>query len=300
MMADLDFDDEVIIFGSGFLGDRLHQQWGSRVVKHQEVDIANRQAVEEYLDRTNPKVIVNAVGRTGGPGETGVDWCEANENNKNDSVASNIIGPENLGIAAAKRGILLVHLGSGCIYEGDNGGRGYGEPDKPNFGDKQFYAWSKIQAEKRLRDTNGLRFLNLRIRMPIDNQPHPRNLIDKLAKYHRVIDVQNSMTTVPDIIRWMKVMTERADAKDLELGVYNFVNPGTISAAEIMKMYQEIVDPDHKFEILPLKGLARIVKTGRSNCRLSTDKLEKQGIRLPEIHGAVESCLRNYRKMLGR
>ena len=74
-------------------------------------------------------------------------------------------------------------------------------------------------------------------------------------------------------------------------GIYNVVNPGSISPYQIMEMYKEIVDPSHSFERLTLEELSGVVKAGRSNCVLDAKKLEGEGISLKPVNEAVESAL---------
>ena len=129
--------------------------------------------------------------------------------------------------------------------------------------------------------------------MPIDDRPGERNLIDKIKKYQKLIDIPNSMTTVPHLIITLKELIKRR-----KTGVYNMVNPGTTSPAEIMQMYQRIIDPSHRFESLSLEGLNNITKANRSNCVLSTKKLKDVGLEFPEIHIALEECLINYKRYI--
>ncbi|MBM3247381.1 sugar nucleotide-binding protein [Candidatus Pacearchaeota archaeon] len=273
------------IFGAGYLGHRFSEALAFTLVPRAEVDLTDLPQLEEFLDREKPEVVINCAGKTSGPGEIGIDWCEIH---REETIASNIVAPVNLSLACAERGIYFIHIGSGCVYSGDNNGEGYTEEDKPNFDGPQFYAKTKIDSERILRNLPGLL---LRIRMPIDDRPHPRNLIDKLKAFQKVIDIQNSMTTVPDLVRALPTLIrQRAQ------GIYNVVNPGTISAAKIMAFYREYVEPPHTFEILSVEDLDRMTKGKRSNCVLSPAKLEReQGIRFPEIHDAVKTCLVSYR-----
>ena len=125
--------------------------------------------------------------------------------------------------------------------------------------------------------------------MPIDSAPHHRNLITKLAGYKSVINESNSMITVPSLIMALEALiVKRA------IGTYNLVNPGTITAVEIMKMYREIVDPNHSFDVMSLETLDQLTKAKRSNCILRADKLKEAGIVLPEIHEAVRDCMIKY------
>ncbi len=65
-------------------------------------------------------------------------------------------------------------------------------------------------------------------------------------------------------------------------------------------MYKEIVDPAHEYRLISLDELAQFAKAPRSNCILSTKKLEDAGVRLPEIHGRVKEILQQYKQNLVR
>src|SRR5262249_39643749 len=177
----------------------------------------------------------------------------------------------------------LVHLGSGCIYEGDQGGRGFIEEDTPNF-HGSFYSRTKAWIDQILKE---FPVLVLRLRMPFDATWSERSLISKLVKYPRVIDVPNSLTYLPDLMHAAVVLIQRRAT-----GLYNVVNPGALSAYEIMHLYREIVDPRHVFRLLPLDELPGVTKAGRSNCILSTEKLEREGIRLPPVRVSLTRALK--------
>jgi|SRR3989344_4940607 len=270
-----------LVFGKGFLGTRISEKFSYQAIGR-EIDVHHSVTLHDFLEREKPNVVINCIGKTGDPN---IDWCESH---REETLQSNLVAALNLGIECARLGIYFVHLGSGCIYSGDNHGEGFSEEDAPNFYGPQFYAKTKILAEKALRE---LPSLILRIRMPVDDKPHPRNLIDKLAKYSRLIETKNSMTTVPHMLEAILSLIEKR-----KTGVYNLVNPGLISPAEIMQMYKELVDNSHNFEIFSLEDLNKETKAQRSNCYLNTCKLESEGIRMPEIHEGVRQCLSVYRE----
>jgi dTDP-4-dehydrorhamnose reductase len=270
-----------VVFGAGFLGTRIANELGYEIIDRSKVDVLNLKSLSNFLDEEKPDVVVNAIGKTGRPN---IDWCETN---KEETVQSNITVAVNLAVSCSRGNIYLVHLGSGCIYMGDNNGKGYSEKDEPNFYGPQFYAKTKILAEKILKEFS---CLQLRIRMPIDDRPHERNLINKLVNYPKIINAQNSMTTIPHMLGAMKILIEKR-----RTGIYNLTNPGTTSAAEIMQMYKDLIDSSHKFRIISLEELDRITVGKRSNCILNTEKLMSEGIKLPEIHEGVKECLLSYK-----
>ncbi len=273
-----------LVFGNGFLGTRLSNYLGYRTVGREEADATNISQIERILELEKPDIVINAVGKTGRPN---IDWCETH---KEETVLSNVCATANLAMQSSLRKIYFVHLGSGCIYNGDNNGKGFSEEDEPNFYGPQFYAKTKILSEKILKEFPSL---ILRIRMPIDDKPHDRNLIDKLSRYNSLVDIPNSMTTIPQFLEATEKLIRRQ-----KTGIYNMVNPGQISPYEIMELYRDIVDPFHHFELLSHDELDTITKGKRSNCYLSTDKLKREGITLPEIHDAVRSCLLNYKRVV--
>lgn len=269
---------KAIVLGNGYLGNRISQELSYPLFKIRIGEDVTE--LKNLLDREQPTHVISAIGKTGRPN---IDWCETH---KIETLDGNVIAPYLLLRECFGRDIHLTHIGSGCIYSGDNGGKGFSEQDEPNFFGPQFYAKTKIIGEKILSQ---FPCLQLRIRMPIDDRPSERNLIDKLVKYTKVIDIPNSMTTVPDMISALGILVETG-----KTGIYNLVNPGTISAKEIMELYQKIVDPSHTFETFSLDDLNKITVGKRSNCKLSIDKLAEEGIILPEIRNAVVSCLTHY------
>lgn len=274
---------KVLVFGPrGYLGQQFLSLYPEAVAS--DADIADAGAVAAALDEARPDVVINAAGKTGKPN---VDWCE---DHKEETIRGNITGPLMLLEECGKRGIYWVHLSSGCIYTSTplNTGSGedgsYTEEDPPNFSGS-FYARTKTWSEQILRE---FPVLILRLRMPFDGSTSPRSLITKLRKYGKVLDVENSLTYIPDFLQAAKVLIERR-----RTGIYNVVNPGAASPYRIMELYKEIVDPAHRFERLKLESLGSVVKAGRSNCTLSTRKLSDEGIILQPIEKALREALKS-------
>lgn len=249
------------------------------------VDATDLTALRKELDEKRPEIVINAVGITGRPN---IDWCE---DHKLETILGNVTAPLNILQACQERGIYWVHFGSGCIFQGNSpDGKGFKEEDPAT--PQSFYSWSKYWADSILKH---FPVLILRLRMPIDAEPHPRNLIDKLIKYPKVINPENSVTVVPDFLEAAKTLIDRR-----KTGIYHLVNPGKIAPSQIMKLYQEIVDPKHQFEIIPVEELYRqgLAKAERANCLLNTEKLQKEGIRLKPIEERIVEILEEYKTNL--
>lgn len=273
---------KVLLFGSrGYLGGQFLSLFPDAVCP--AADIADSVAVAKALDAEKPDVVINAAGKTGRPN---VDWCE---DHKLETIRSNVTGPLVLLEECGKRGMYWVHMGSGCIYQGDKGGRGFDEEDSPNFSGS-FYSRTKAWSDRMLRE---FPVLQLRIRMPFDGSTEPRNLLMKLRGYSRVLDVQNSITYLPDFLKAAAVLIEKRAT-----GLYNVVNSGSFSPFQLMEAYRDTVDPAHTFERLALDDLSDVVTAGRSNCILSIDKLRREGIELQHISEAADQAMRLLKENL--
>lgn len=290
-----------LIYGHrGYLGEhfmRFLSENGESVVRG-EADIGNLEAVRGELATLKPDFVINAAGKTGRPN---VDWCE---DHKAETLYANVTGPlvllQACVEAAAKAGQAgmsetsgprLVHLGSGCVYDGYNDEKGWSEEDKPNF-DGSYYSRTKACAEGAL---NEFPVLQLRLRMPIDANAGPRNFISKITQYQKVASVPNSMTVIEDFLPAAYELIKRN-----RVGIYNMTNLGLIDHKTILELYKEIVDPNFEYTLVPMEELysGHHVKAKRSNCRLDTSKLEKEGIYMRPIEVAIRDCLeRGFRKV---
>lgn len=276
---------KTLIFGNGWLGNQFASHFDCRV---SQVDILDCEAVADELLESRPDVVINAAGKCGRPN---IDWCEASEDNKRLTKYVNTYGPVVLyhmveGVShRLHRKMEFVHLSSGCLWEW---GKDLDEnvvPEPPSY-----YSWTKAEGEKRLPLE---RCLVVRLRMPLSGIPHPRNLFTKLAGYMDVLDTSNSVTAIEDLLPTVEKLVKKKAH-----GVYNVVNPGVVSPAEIMRMYAEIVDINHCFRIATVEELKQrgIIRAGRSNVTLSTEKLKGEGIELPEAKSRIRELLHIYKE----
>ncbi|MBI3627084.1 sugar nucleotide-binding protein, partial [Candidatus Uhrbacteria bacterium] len=231
-----------------------------------------------------PDVVVNAAVKKGTPN---IDWCE---DHKPETLAVNTQGAINILLATQAKGIYMVHLGSGCIFDNV----GYDKPvtETDPASPPSFYSWTKYWADEVLKK---FPVLILRLRLPINSRPDPGNLITKLSHYNKIIDVENSATVLDDFLYAMDQLVAKR-----KTGIYNVVNPGTVKYRDLMPLYQQIVDPNYKYQLIAPEELFKqgLAKAGRSNCVLSTAKLEAEGIKLRPIDQALKETLKEYAKNL--
>lgn len=133
--------------------------------------------------------------------------------------------------------------------------------------------------------------LILRLRMPVSDDLHPRSFVTKITKYERVVDIPNSNTVLHDLLPAAILLSEHN-----ETGVYNFTNPGAISHNEVLSLFKKYVRPDFQWKNFSLEEQSKILKAGRSNCKLDATKLVKKmkeyNYEIPEVHEAYEECFR--------
>lgn len=271
-----------LVFGgkTGWIGQKIVRLIGEQgfIVHSAESRLENREAIEAEIQKYNPDYIINCAGVTGTPN---VDWCETHQQQ---TIRSNIIGALNLIDIAYLHAIPVTNFGTGCIYEYDaehfvGSGIGYKEEDAPNF-DGSFYSKTKIILEKLLESYPNV--LNLRLRMPISTDLHPKNFITKISKYQKVINIPNSMTILDDLLPVAIQMTLR----ELK-GNYNFVNPGTISHNQILDLYKEYLDPNFTYSNFSVEEQDKILKARRSNNELDASKLLNEFPDIPPIQQSI-------------
>ncbi len=258
------------------------------------VDITDAAAVARELDRVQPAIVLNAAGKTGGPtvspsGQHGhnIDWCEEH---KPETMKANVVGPVELVNACKARNIRLVHLSSGCIFQG-RGHLATGFREDDAVAPPSFYSWTKYWADQYLTAAWPEGVLIVRLRMPVDVEPSPRNLMDKLKKYPKIIDEENSVSVVPDLVSATKQLMEQG-----AVGIYHVTNPGSVTHRELMALYREFVDPQHSCEFISTEELYRLglARAGRSNCVLNTDKLIRAGVKIPPIKERIREVMAEY------
>jgi dTDP-4-dehydrorhamnose reductase len=254
---------KVLIFGgSGYLGSTIQRKLYPEAIAptSSEVYISDDIAVSRAIAIVHPDLVINAAGFTGRPN---IDECEHKPYR---TIQCNTEGPIVIAEACRMFKCRLVHLGSGCIYQQNDRPAPFTEEDPPNFFGSM-YSRSKIAADGLLGHMPNV--LNLRLRMPFDGSWNERNLLVKLSKYPRALDVPNSMTSLDTLLFSIEALV----ALGAE-GTFHVVDDGTSSLFQLAELYQKIVDPNHRFERLELDSLDEVAKAGRSNCVLSNTKLK--------------------------
>ncbi len=271
-------NNKILILGNGFIGKRLAGAFDCNI---SDKKIKSLRDAESQIFKYKPGIIINCIGYAG---KHNVDDCEIN---KEKALFSNSFVPIILAEGCLRHGIKLVHVSTGCVHKFNySKDLPISEKRLPDFFDL-YYSRTKIYAERALELLcNDFNILIIRIRAPLDNRPHPKNLLTKLINYKSVIDSPNSVTYIPDFIQALKHLI-KINAK----GIYNIVNKGPLRYLDLMEIYKKY-PPGYKYVTISFKKL-NIVRT---NLILSTAKLESTGFKVRRISEVLDECLQDYLK----
>jgi len=270
-----------VILGKGFVGNHLAQYFRANNIEHRifsqsDLDYTDPDKFREFIEENdrNIKTVINCSGYTGIPN---VDACE---DNKELCYNYNVLYPLNVVKMCNAFSIPVIHIGSGCIYSGYD--KEYTENDTPNFGmfsnESSYYSKCKHVFETFAKN---YKCYVLRIRIPFTDELTRKNYFAKLLGYDTLINELNSVTSLNDFNEFIvRFIATRPD-----YGIYNVVNPEPVKAEEVVWLLEKhgLNNPNWRF--ISLDELN--TKANRSNCVLSTEKLKRFGLELPNTRDSL-------------
>ena len=285
----------VLLYGAnGWIGAQVSELLlaaGHRVVKGQ-VRAEDQSGLEKEIQTVNPTHVMSFIGRThgsiGDKAFTTIDYLEQPGKIK-ETVRDNLYSPIVLAMLCKKYAIHFTYMGTGCIFEYDaehtsDTANGFTESSEPNFFGS---GYSVVKGyTDRLMHFFEDSVLNVRIRMPITSEVHPRNFITKITRYEKVCSVPNSMTVLDELL---PILVDMAYKK--VTGTINLTNPGVITHNEILMMYKELVNTNFTWKNFTIEEQAKILAAGRSNNYLDTTRLQTLYPNVSSIKDAVRMAL---------
>jgi dTDP-4-dehydrorhamnose reductase len=285
-----------LLGGSGYVGQAYQalltrKGLAFKNLRRSDVDYTDHATLVRALKSDRPEFLINAAGYTGKPN---VDACELH---KHDCLFGNAVLPGIIADACAEANVPWGHVSSGCIYTGARSdGAGFTEEDVPNFtfrtNNCSFYSGTKALGEEVLLGKPNCYVWRLRI--PFDNVESPRNYLTKLMRYSKLLDAANSISQLQEFVSATFACWE----KRIPFGTYNVTNPGHVTTREVVGMIEKAGVYPKKYDFFSSEDefMKTAAKTPRSNCVMSSEKLARAGIRLTEVHEAVEHALRTWQK----
>ncbi len=277
---------KILIIGKGYLGQRCHESWVDSVITDKKVK--TKEDVLALIDEYKPDAILNAAGVVGKPN---VDWCETHQV---ETVEGNTVLPFTIATACQEKNVYLLHMGTGCIFYGESpSGEPWKEDDFAN--PSAVYTRAKYAADLVLSTLPNVGIA--RIRMPIDDHSTRANLIDKLANFKYVADVENSLTVVPDMIEIFHGLLEKKAQ-----GIFHCTNPGSITHREIMSLYKKYVNPVHENEWVKEGDMVScgLIAKKRSNNIMRSVRLKEYDLAMPDVHESVEKMMKEYARSVDK
>lgn len=311
----------LLLGASGYIGEAFAKELQSRkkefvALSRKQTDYTRFEPLLELLKSQKPEFVINAAGYTGKPN---VDACELA---KADTLAGNTLLPQTIAQACAAMKVPWGHVSSGCIFSGAKiveDGRttaekdmtrpdlhaivekspkkihGFTETDIPNFsfrdGPCSFYSGTKALGEEAIFGV-GQSYI-WRLRIPFDEFDSARNYLSKVQRYPKIYDNVNSISHRADFVRACVDLWE----KRAPFGTYNVTNTGFVTSRQVVALIEKILKPNRKFEFWKddKEFYQQAAKTPRSNCVMDVSKLLAAGVKMRDVHEALEDSLKNWR-----
>jgi dTDP-4-dehydrorhamnose reductase len=268
---------KVVVIGTGFVAQAylrcLHYLgFYPLVLSRSWLNYTDPWELEFCLKHYKPDMVINCAGYTGDT----VDDCEQN---KHDCYHANVTLPNNIAIICGRLAAPLIHISSGCIF---NGAGPFTELDNPNFwkftGDP-FYVYCKGHAESMVMEACPRSWL-FRIRMPFSHIQHKRNWLCKLMKYDKILDGLNSVTWIDEFAMRSWQLSQKSPP-----GIYHAAQLNPVRTLDVAKLLKPNVT-----EYDPAEFLKTHVQ--RSAAVLDCTKFEKAyGTQFTDTMTALRCCI---------
>ncbi len=286
----------LILGNSGYVGSRiLHfltkNERDVYVFSRSVIDYTNSKTLKETLQSKKVKFLINAAGFTGKPN---VCACELS---KYECLQGNVVLPGIIREVCEDLKIPWGHISSGCIYSGRRpDGQGWKEDDVPNFSFRSppcsFYSGTKALGEEVLEGAENC--FVWRLRIPFNHEASPRNYLRKILSYEYLLEAENSVSHLDEFCKkCIDCIT-----KDIEPGVYNMTNPGSITTSQVTEWMTQEGLTSKKFQFFKSEDefMEKAAKTRRSNCVLDATKAEKAGIGMRPVEEAMIDSIRKMKQ----
>lgn len=273
-----------VIIGSGKVANIIKNK-DDIVLPHSNIEITNFSSVYDNLSKfSKGTTIVNTAAKIN------LEWCEQN---KKDSYLVNTLGAVNVGEVCKRLEHHLVHISSGCIFDGMETEKIYTEEDKPT--PAAWYTKTKTKADQRLLLLQYDKITIVRPRQLISAYPYATNMITKFLNLSEgsFIDSKNSLTCIED----MKEMIEHLIFHK-HYGIFNLANEGYVSPLQIAKKIKTKLNPQFKIKKIDYEDYVKLISVKRVNTLLSIEKLISTGYKPRSAQKALNWCIENYGKTL--
>lgn len=265
----------------------------------------NDSEFENLLVETSPHAVINCAGFTGKPN---VDACEKLSNQRACLMANAFLPKQILSACRMyntmfMRGMPLVHISSGCIFQDNNCDHGleplleFQQSSISNFnfetGDASYYSGTKALGEKLLLEDKKSPVKICRLRIPFNGEYNERNYLVKLMKYKKLLNATNSLTNIDEFVEQVYNVVRPRHAYDERVAtdsIYNLTQPGYITTKEIISIMSEhgLVNEREIEYFDNSTDFLKTVQAPRSNCVLQNNSVEK----MTDLRKSIEESVK--------
>lgn len=286
-----------IIIGNGKLAQQLKKQ-DDIVLSHEKIEIrkdplqlvrilmsAYNAALPNFDNSSNNKevVVINTAALIN------LEYCE---HNPEECYAVNTIGALNVAKACDALGWKLVHISSGCVFDGMGTGKEYSETDEPT--PASFYAVSKAVADQMIIGAGlTIPVLILRPRQLVSAIPYKTNLLTKFLSVQqpaRFIESANSITCIENFCDMVDHLLKVGAT-----GIFNCANEGFISPFQIAQKLTKL-NPNLNPQPIEYQEYLNSIEVKRVNTCLDIQKLKATGFHPRTAEEVIDWCVENYGK----
>ena len=289
-----------IVIGNGKLSNDI-SNFDDAVLSHNDIEIKNDpidlvKILSKNVSVLNKKFPDRKVYVVNTAAKINLEWCEENIE---ECYNVNTKGAYNVAVACNALNLPLVHISSGCIFNG--GITGLSINNLPFTEDDTHspacnYAYTKSEADRIiLKQRFDTPVYILRPRQIVSSTPNSTNMLTKflsLGEQNSFITTQNSITATSDIARFAEYLIEYKHKP----GIYNCVSSGTISPYEIAVKLKKL-NPKLKPKKIEYEKYAKTLSVMRVNTILDISKLLSTGYEIASAKDTIDSCINLYNKV---
>jgi len=209
---------KIVVVGNGYIGQCYAKYGGYDVISSDQFRFDGKNFDELCKHISKYDVVINAVAKTD------TRWTERREN-FHDLWLTNVVFVGLLSEWCNKNSKKFVHLSTIDLY-GNQHDITKTIEDQRDLDLRTEYRLSKYASERMCHDDD----LILRIRLPFDDTPHPKNLLVKLQKFNKFYRLASGYTYTKDLVKVTKILLESK-----ENGVFNIESSTSCSVFYIAK-----------------------------------------------------------------
>jgi dTDP-4-dehydrorhamnose reductase len=282
-----------ILGSTGYVGGALVRYCDSKEIPYVvfgRSESSTEENLHSAVKESGADHLINCAGYTGKPN---VDACEVY---KMECLEGNGVLPGIVRQGCEMAGIPWGHVSSGCIFTGRRSdGGGFTESDPPNFSFRQnncsFYSGCKALGEELLAGAESCYIWRLRI--PFENTANPRNYLQKVMSYSKLLNAENSLSNLHEFV------AACVDSFRLKIpyGIYNLTNPGSVWTSDVVQMIKQKGVSSKAFEFFhdEAEFMKQAAKTPRSNCVLDSSKAISVGLRFRPVDQAIDESISHWK-----